>query len=62
MRELSRRAFPEPEATPDDQPSLIESARAHRGLEVAATYAAALHRARAERAEQAGAEPMGRRA
>ncbi|MFC8263763.1 DciA family protein [Streptomyces sp. NPDC057291] len=57
MRELSRRAFPEPEATSDDQPSLIKS-----GREVAATYAAALRRVRAERAQQAGAEPLGRTA
>ncbi|MGW1734265.1 DciA family protein [Streptomyces sp. NPDC001999] len=62
MRELSRRAFPEPEATPDDQPSLIEGARAHRCRKVAATYTAALRRVRAERAQQAEAEPPGRTA
>ncbi|MEU3520929.1 hypothetical protein ABZ770_37685 [Streptomyces sp. NPDC006654] len=32
MRELSRRAFPEPDAVLDDAPALIEDARAQRRL------------------------------
>lgn len=50
MRELSRRAFPEPEASLDDQPAPIEIARVQRRREAAATRAAAVRRARAERA------------
>ncbi|MGW2050769.1 DUF721 domain-containing protein [Streptomyces sp. NPDC001858] len=50
MRELSRRAFPEPEVVPDDAPPLIEVTRAQRRRAAAATEAAALRRARAERA------------
>lgn len=50
MRELSRRAFPGPEAVPDDAPTSIEAARAQRRCQAAATEAAALRRARAERA------------
>jgi hypothetical protein len=49
MRELSRRAFPEPEAVPDDQPVLIEAPRVQRRREAAVTHAAAVRRARAER-------------
>lgn len=45
MRELSRRAFPEP----DDAPASIEVSRAQR-RQAAATEAAALRRARAEKA------------
>ncbi|WP_127353779.1 DciA family protein [Actinacidiphila soli] len=55
MRELSRRAFPEPEVAPDDAPAPIEAARAQRRRQAAATEAAALRRARAERAQQSGA-------
>ncbi|MFF7146248.1 hypothetical protein ACFZB5_34595 [Streptomyces nodosus] len=47
MRELSRRAFPEPEAVPDDAPTPIEQARAERRRQAAATETAALRRARA---------------
>jgi hypothetical protein len=47
MRELSRRAFPEP---PDDAPAAIETTRALRRRQAAATEAAALRRARQERA------------
>ncbi|MFD7778831.1 hypothetical protein [Streptomyces sp. NPDC059753] len=50
MRELSRRAFPEPETVPDDAPAAIEAARVQRRRQGAATEAAALRRARAERA------------
>ncbi|MER5974602.1 DciA family protein [Streptomyces sp. NPDC002055] len=46
MRALSRRAFP----IPDDAPTPIEQARAQRRRQAAATEAAALRRARAERA------------
>ncbi|WP_257217500.1 DciA family protein, partial [Streptomyces sp. HG99] len=47
MRALSQRAFPEP---PDDAPATIEMARAQRRRQAAATEAAALRRARQERA------------
>ncbi|WP_331720240.1 DciA family protein (plasmid) [Streptomyces sp. NBC_00289] len=50
MRELSRRAFPDPETMPDDTPAPIEQARAQRRRQAAATEAAALRRARQERA------------
>lgn len=50
MRELSRRAFPEPEMASDNQATLIETARIQRRREGEATRALALRRARAERA------------
>ncbi|MFD4543592.1 DUF721 domain-containing protein [Streptomyces bauhiniae] len=50
MRELSRRAFPEPDVVPDDVPGPIEQVRAQRRRLAAATEAAALRRARQERA------------
>ncbi|WP_338054738.1 hypothetical protein [Streptomyces spiramyceticus] len=50
MRDLGRRAFPEPEVATDDAPAPIEAARAQRRREAAATHAAAMRRARAERA------------
>lgn len=50
MRELSRRASPDPDILPDDAPALIEQARAQRRRQAAATEAAALRRARQERA------------
>ncbi|MEU8542944.1 hypothetical protein AB0C52_23660 [Streptomyces sp. NPDC048717] len=51
MRELSRRAFPEPDvAVPEDAPAPIEQVRVQRRRQAAATEAAALRRARAERA------------
>ncbi|MFM9584230.1 DUF721 domain-containing protein [Streptomyces caniscabiei] len=50
MRELSRRAFPDPETVPDDAPAPIEATRAQRRRQAAATEAAALSRARQERA------------
>ncbi|WP_392900775.1 DUF721 domain-containing protein [Streptomyces sp. LN699] len=50
MRDLSRRAFPEPDVVADDAPAPIEQARAERRRQAAATEAAALRRAREERA------------
>jgi hypothetical protein len=50
MRELSRRAFPEPDVVADDAPATIEQVRLQRRRQAAATEAAALRRARAERA------------
>ncbi|GHD52337.1 hypothetical protein GCM10010335_64700 [Streptomyces galbus] len=48
MRELSRRAFPEPDVAPYDAPAPIEQARTGRRRQAAATEAAALRRARVE--------------
>jgi predicted nucleic acid-binding Zn ribbon protein len=62
MRELSRRAFPESDIVPDDAPAPLEVVRVQRRREVAATHAAALRRARSERAQQAEAQPLGRTA
>ncbi|MCZ4101033.1 DciA family protein [Streptomyces sp. H39-C1] len=50
MRELSRQAFPEPPAVPDDVPAPIDQARVQRRRQAAVTEAAALRRARQERA------------
>ncbi|MEU1669431.1 DciA family protein [Streptomyces sparsogenes] len=50
MRALSRRAFPEPEQTADDAPAPIEQARTERRRQADASHAAAVRRARAERA------------
>ncbi|MFB7745368.1 DciA family protein [Streptomyces sp. NPDC056132] len=50
MRELSRRAFPETETAVDDAPPPINAAHLQRRREAATTEAAALRRARAERA------------
>ncbi|MBK3643692.1 DciA family protein [Streptomyces sp. MBT33] len=50
MRALSRRAFPEPDIVQDDAPASIEATRAQRRRQAAATEAAALRRARQERA------------
>ncbi|MFF2026741.1 DciA family protein [Streptomyces sp. NPDC058171] len=49
MRELSRRAFPDPDAAPNE-PAPIDQARVQHRRQAAATEAAALYRARAERA------------
>ncbi|MDJ0385223.1 DciA family protein [Streptomyces sp. G-G2] len=55
MREHSRRVFPETEVAVDDAPAPINAAHLQRRREAAATEAAALRRARAERAaRQAG--------
>ncbi|MFD4528387.1 DciA family protein [Streptomyces sp. NPDC058470] len=53
MRELSRRAFPEPPAVPDDAPAPIEQARVQRRRQAEVSRAAALRRARQERASRA---------
>ncbi|MEU9321441.1 DciA family protein [Streptomyces sp. NPDC048295] len=50
MRAFSRRAFPEPEVSPENQLAPIEQARVQRRRQAAATEAAAMRRARAERA------------
>ncbi|MFI5945572.1 DciA family protein [Streptomyces uncialis] len=50
MRELSRRAFPEPDVVPDPVPAPIEEAHVQRRHQAAAAEAAALRRARAEKA------------
>ncbi|WP_326594194.1 hypothetical protein [Streptomyces sp. NBC_01294] len=55
MRELSQWAFPNPQELADEQPAPIDSAVLQRRHEFAATEAAALHRARAERAQRSGA-------
>ncbi|CAK7288451.1 DciA family protein [Streptomyces misionensis] len=49
MRKLSRRVFPEPETSSDDQPTPLEAARVQRRRESEATRALARRRARAER-------------
>ncbi|GLF99863.1 DUF721 domain-containing protein [Streptomyces yaizuensis] len=49
MRALSQREFPEPDAFPDDAPAPVGQVRTER-RQAAATEAAALRRARAERA------------
>ncbi|MEW2134637.1 DUF721 domain-containing protein [Streptomyces sp. NPDC005435] len=50
MRELSRRAFPEPDVVADDAPDPIEPVRTERRRQVGISHAAALRRARVERA------------
>ncbi|MFJ2709089.1 DciA family protein [Streptomyces sp. NPDC087428] len=50
MRELSRRAFPETDVIADDAPAPIDQARTQRRREADVSHAAALRRARAERA------------
>ncbi|MFE2609463.1 DciA family protein [Streptomyces mirabilis] len=58
MRELSRRAFPETDIVPADAPAPIGQARTQRRREADASHAAALRRARAERAaREAGTAP-----
>jgi hypothetical protein len=57
MRELSQRAFPEPLVVPDNAPTSIEQARSERRRQAAATEAAALRRARAERAARQDSTP-----
>ncbi|MFH8894268.1 DciA family protein [Streptomyces sp. NPDC017949] len=54
LRDLSTRAFPDPEALADEL-APIDTAVLQRRREFAATETAALHRARAERAQQSGA-------
>ncbi|MYS40159.1 DUF721 domain-containing protein, partial [Streptomyces sp. SID5998] len=70
MRELSRRAFPGPEAAADEQPAPIQQARTECRHQADASHDAAVRRARAERAaREAGATavvpqaaPLGRTA
>ncbi|MEU6175831.1 hypothetical protein ABZ832_28475 [Streptantibioticus parmotrematis] len=70
MRALSLQEFPELEELADDQPAPIEQARIEHRRQADASHAAALRRARAERAaRQAGTSaavpqtaPLGRRA
>ncbi|WP_434600187.1 DciA family protein [Streptomyces sp. A5-4] len=50
MRELSRRAFPEPEVAVEDAPTPIDAARVQRRRQADDSHAGALRRARAERA------------
>ncbi|WP_331756491.1 MULTISPECIES: hypothetical protein [unclassified Streptomyces] len=50
MRELSHQAFPEPDVVADDAPAPIDQARVERRRRAAVTEAAALRRARQERA------------
>ncbi|MGQ7754843.1 DUF721 domain-containing protein (plasmid) [Streptomyces sp. WC2508] len=57
MRELSRRAFPEPDVVVDDAPAPIEQVRLQRRRQAAATEAAALRRARDEKAGREVAVP-----
>ncbi|MEU6258665.1 DciA family protein [Streptomyces sp. NPDC047043] len=52
MQELSAKAFPEEETGSDDQSAPIEATRGQRRREADATRAAALRRARAERAQR----------
>ncbi|MCX4547182.1 hypothetical protein [Streptomyces sp. NBC_01565] len=54
LRELSQWAFPDQEE-PADEPAPIDSTVLQRRREFAATETAALHRARAERAQRSGA-------
>ncbi|WP_329317011.1 MULTISPECIES: DUF721 domain-containing protein [unclassified Streptomyces] len=54
MRKLSQQAFPDPEELADEQPEPIDSAVLQRRREFAVTENAALHRARAERAQRSG--------
>jgi hypothetical protein len=57
MRELSRRAFPEPPSVPEDAPAPIDQARIQRRRQAAVTEAAALRRARDEKAGREVAVP-----
>ncbi len=50
MRELSRRAFPEPAVVPGDGPAPLDAARVERRCQADAVHAAAVLRARQERA------------
>lgn len=58
MRALSLQAFPEPEQVSDGQPVPIGQARTERRRQADVSHAAALRRARAERAAPAAAVPQ----
>ncbi|MFC9409317.1 DciA family protein [[Kitasatospora] papulosa] len=59
LRELSRHAFPDQEPHPEETPAPIDPARIQRRRQAAVTEAAALRRARTERAaRQAGTAPL----
>ncbi|MBP5904599.1 DUF721 domain-containing protein [Streptomyces scabiei] len=58
MRELSRRAFPEPVSS-EEQPAPLDAVRVQRRRESEATRALALRRARAERAARQGSTAAG---
>lgn len=49
MRELSHRAFPEPDVVSDDTPASIEVSRAQHRRQAAVTDAVAVRRAKVER-------------
>ncbi|WP_328765416.1 MULTISPECIES: DciA family protein [unclassified Streptomyces] len=55
LRELSQQAFPNPEELADEQPAPIDRSALQWRRDFAATETAALHRARAERAQRSGA-------
>lgn len=59
MRELSRRAFPEPHSVPDDAPASLAAARAQRRRDAEKSRIAALSRARKERAYRTEASVVG---
>ncbi|MFC9131875.1 DciA family protein [Streptomyces sp. NPDC057099] len=59
MRELSRRAFLEPDAVPDTTPTPIEQARTECRRQADVSHAAALRRARQERAARARTATVG---
>ncbi|MGA5558825.1 DciA family protein [Streptomyces lavendulocolor] len=58
MRELSRRPFPDPEPDPDDASASIDAVRIQRRRQATVTEAAALRRARAEKAGRSMAAPQ----
>lgn len=58
MREFSHRAFPEPDVVADDAPALPRAVRAQHRRQAAATEAAALRRARQERAARASGREL----
>ncbi|WP_411152627.1 DciA family protein [Streptomyces sp. A30] len=59
MRELSRRAFPDPEVSSQEQPAPLDAVRLQRRREAEATRALALRRARAERAARQDTPAVG---
>ncbi|MEU5443717.1 MULTISPECIES: DciA family protein [Streptomyces] len=57
MRELSLRAFPEPDNVPDDAPTPFDATRSERSRQAEVSRAAALCRARQERAARESVTP-----